>query len=72
MCFYQLLLDINFLSRYCDVDVMVLGIKEQEKQAPFVMQVDVRLHREYTQGCLPDWMVTRFRVKNWDKSREEV
>jgi len=51
---------------------MVLGIKEQEKQAPFVMQVDVRLHREYTQGCLPDWMVTRFRVKNWDKSREEV
>lgn len=59
-------------NKYCDIDVMVLGIKEQEKQAPFVMQVDVRLHREYTQGCLPDWMVTRFRVKNWDKSREEV
>ena len=24
--------------------------------------VYISLHREYTDGCLPDWMVTRFSV----------
>ena len=43
-------------------------MKEQERKTPLVMQMEVRLHREYTEGCLPDWVVTRFRMKNWDKS----
>ena len=46
---------------------MLLGVKEQEQKVPLVMQVEVRLHREYTDGCLPDWVVTRFRMKNFDK-----
>lgn len=27
-----------------------------------VRNVDIRLHREYSEGCLPDWMVTRFKL----------
>eukprot|EP00092_Neocalanus_flemingeri_P015644 GFUD01016933.1.p1 GENE.GFUD01016933.1~~GFUD01016933.1.p1 ORF type:complete len:656 (-),score=255.71 GFUD01016933.1:58-2025(-) len=52
-------------NKYCDIDVLVLGVKEQK--VPLLMQVEVRLHREYTEGCLPDWVVTRFRIKNFDK-----
>jgi len=55
-------------NKFCDIDVMVMGVKEQERKTPLVMQLEVRLHREYTEGCLPDWVVTRFRLKNWDKS----
>jgi len=55
-------------NKFCDVDVMVMGLKGQERKPPLMMQVEVRLHREYTEGCLPDWVVTRFRMKNWDKS----
>eukprot|EP00092_Neocalanus_flemingeri_P104937 GFUD01134454.1.p1 GENE.GFUD01134454.1~~GFUD01134454.1.p1 ORF type:complete len:391 (+),score=151.03 GFUD01134454.1:36-1175(+) len=54
-------------NKFCDIDVLVVGVKEQEKKVPLVMQVEVRLHREYTEGCLPDWVVTRFRIKNFDK-----
>ena len=29
---------------------MVMGLKEQERKTPLVMQMEVRLHREYTEG----------------------
>ena len=37
-----------------DIDVMVLGMKEQKQSVPLVMQVEVRLHRENIDVCLPD------------------
>ena len=37
-----------------DIDVMVLGMKEQKQRVPLVMQVEVRLHRENIDVCLPD------------------
>ena len=37
-----------------DIDVMVLGMKEQKQSAPLVIQVEVRLHRENIDVCLPD------------------
>jgi len=46
---------------------MVVGVKGMEQNVPLVIQVEVRLHREYTEGSLPDWVVTRFRMKNMAK-----
>ena len=37
-----------------DIDVMVLGMKEQKHRVPLLMQVEVRLHRENIDVCLPD------------------
>ena len=37
-----------------DIDVMVLGMKEQKQSVPLVMQVEVRLHWENIDVCLPD------------------
>jgi len=54
-------------NKYCDIDLMVVGVKEMQQKLPLVVQVEVRLHREYTQGCLPDWVVTRFRMRNMAK-----
>ena len=41
-----------FLGIY--INVMVLGMKEQKHSVPLVMQVEVRLHRENIDVCLPD------------------
>jgi len=57
-------------NKYCDIDVLVMGVKDQNTKLPLVLEMEVRLHREYTEGCLPDWMVTRFKVRNWDKQVE--
>jgi len=58
--------------KYCDIDVTIVGVKEQDDNIPHVMQVQVRMHREYTDGCLPDWMVTRFRINDWgNKNHQE-
>ena len=37
-----------------DIDVMVLGMKEQKQKVPLVMQVEVRLYRENIDVCLPE------------------
>jgi len=56
-------------NKYCDIDVRLVGVKEDQDKAPIVVNVQMRLHREYTEGCLPDWMVTRFKIENWDRRK---
>jgi len=58
--------------KYCDIDVTVVGVKEKHDNTPHVIQVRVRLHREYTEGCLPDWMVSRFSINNWGSRNQRV
>ena len=59
-------LDVFFLHmsgyflifRYCDIYLKIFA-----KTSPnVVVLVDMVLHREYTEGCLPDWMVIRLYV----------
>ena len=46
------------ISRYCDVDLWIFAISEDSTRR----DVYIRLHREYSSGCLPDWMVTSYKV----------
>ena len=46
------------MFRYCDIDLMIVARPGDSS----VRNVDIRLHREYSEGCLPDWMVTRFKL----------
>lgn len=48
-------------KKYCDVDLLLVGVRK-EPDTPVLLQVSLRLHREYTDGCLPDWLVTKFSV----------
>ena len=52
-----------FLCRYCDIDLLILATSEDSTRR----DVHLSLHREYTAGCLPDWMVTRYSVQIHNK-----
>merc|ERR550517_622188 len=47
-------------KRYCDIYLRVSANSQTSSNLTVI--VDMSLHREYTEGCLPDWMVTRYHV----------
>jgi len=51
--------------KYVDVDVYFLCLKEVggSSEPPILIKIFARFHREYTDGRLPDWIVTKFNVK---------
>lgn len=51
-------------QKFCDIDVYCLCLKDVENgSGPILIKIFARFHRDYTEGRLPDWIVTRFSVK---------
>jgi len=49
--------------KWCDVDVVLVGLAQTGRgQVPRPVRVNVSFLRNYTEGQLPDWSITRFRV----------
>lgn len=54
--------------KYCDIDVTVIGTRipyNTDKHSLIVLEYFARFHREYTEGRLPDWTITTFRLQNF-------
>lgn len=54
--------------KYCDIDVTVVGTRlpyNVDKHSLIVLEYFVRFHREYTEGKLPEWTITVFRLQNF-------
>lgn len=50
-------------QRFCDIDVAFVVMKMAADGMPAaMMNIQTTFHREYTDGKLPDWVITRFRV----------
>ena len=54
-------------QRFCDIDVDVAAVDRTREDIPEGMEpptvnVEARFTRDYTQGKLPDWVITKFRV----------
>lgn len=50
-------------KKYCDVSLLVLARSPLTRRGlEELVRLQVTLHREYTEGQLPDWIVTQFRV----------
>ena len=61
-------------EKYCDIDVVVPAVKRVSvssgdgggaKERAVFVQVRARFFREYTQGKLPEWTITRFEVEDF-------
>lgn len=49
--------------KWCDVDVVLVGLAQTGMgQVPRPVRVNVSFLRNYTEGQLPDWSITRFKV----------
>lgn len=54
--------------KYCDIDVTIIGTRipyNIEKHSLIVLEYFARFHREYTEGKLPEWTITVFRLQNF-------
>ncbi|XP_042863356.1 m-AAA protease-interacting protein 1, mitochondrial-like isoform X1 [Penaeus japonicus] len=54
--------------KYCDIDVIVIGTcipYNQEKHSIILLEYFARFHREYTEGKLPEWTITNFKLQNF-------
>ena len=50
-------------ERYCDIDVTLTALKNIERDRPIVPVVmKATFHRNYTEGQLPDWTITRLDI----------
>ena len=47
-----------FFFRYCDIKLRIIANSQTSPNVGII--VDMSLHREYTEGCLPEWIVTRY------------
>ncbi|KAK7082257.1 hypothetical protein SK128_000828 [Halocaridina rubra] len=55
--------------RYCDIDVTIIGTcipYNLDKHSLVVLEYFARFHREYTEGVLPEWTITVFKLKNFE------
>lgn len=56
-------------QKFCDVDMVFIALKWTEhggSSACIFVEVTTRFHREYTEGHLPDWTVSLFRITRFD------
>lgn len=54
--------------KYCDIDVIVIGTRipyNLEKHSIILLEYFARFHREYTEGKLPEWTITNFKLQNF-------
>ncbi|XP_047469017.1 uncharacterized protein LOC125025121 isoform X1 [Penaeus chinensis] len=54
--------------KYCDIDVIVIGTcipYNLEKHSVILLEYFARFHREYTEGKLPEWTITKFKLQNF-------
>lgn len=55
--------------KYCDIDMTVIGTRDPyncDKHSLIVLEYFARFHREYTEGVLPDWTITVFKLKKFE------
>lgn len=64
---------VNFQTiveqKFCDVDMIFVALKTAEHKSSSAMifiEILARFHRNYTEGRLPDWTVSLFRVTRFD------
>ncbi|XP_049766883.1 m-AAA protease-interacting protein 1, mitochondrial-like [Schistocerca cancellata] len=64
---------VNFQTiveqKFCDVDMIFVALKTAEHKsssALIFIEILARFHRNYTEGRLPDWTVSLFRVTRFD------
>ncbi|XP_063599863.1 m-AAA protease-interacting protein 1, mitochondrial-like isoform X2 [Penaeus indicus] len=54
--------------KYCDIDVIVIGTRipyNLEKHSVILLEYFARFHREYTEGKLPEWTITKFKLQSF-------
>ena len=50
-------------QRFCDIQMVFVGVKESpDSDGAVSLKIEARFHRDFTEGRLPDWVITRFRV----------
>ncbi|XP_076034644.1 m-AAA protease-interacting protein 1, mitochondrial [Oratosquilla oratoria] len=55
-------------KKYCDIDIGVIATRmpaNTHKHALIALEYAIRFHREYTEGKLPEWTVTKFELCNF-------
>ncbi|CAL4182969.1 unnamed protein product, partial [Meganyctiphanes norvegica] len=55
-------------NRYCDIDIGVIAVRQPynpEKHAIIMLEYHARFHRNYSEGQLPEWTVTRISLKRF-------
>ncbi|XP_065585104.1 m-AAA protease-interacting protein 1, mitochondrial-like [Artemia franciscana] len=53
-------------KRYCDIDVITVSIKEVQ-EALLLYDIRMRFHREYSEGKLPEWTLTKFVLESFKR-----
>lgn len=55
-------------TKYCDIDVGIIAVRQPynpDKHEMIMLEYAARFHRNYSEGQLPDWTVTRFSLNNF-------
>jgi len=55
-------------NKYCDIDIGIIAVRQPynpDKHAIIMLEYAARFHRNYTEGQLPEWTVTRFSLKRF-------
>ncbi|XP_045116851.1 uncharacterized protein LOC123507747 isoform X1 [Portunus trituberculatus] len=62
-------------QKYCDIDVLLIGAREPysvEKHSLVVLEYFARFHRNYSEGRLPEWTITVFKLQSFQAAPQRT